>query len=85
MPNYENRCRVLSRLGNEMAPFVVGPISADAFLNYFLPPPPPPPDSPPFVKNMFEPIVDLVSNKKPEKEFYDKFVSSRFLLSRAPY
>src|SRR5258708_31219125 len=51
-PRYQNRDTILSHLTNEMGPFVVGPISTDAFLKSFLPPPLVPLASP-FVAGMF--------------------------------
>src|SRR5258708_37200033 len=60
-PRYQNRDTILSHLANEMGPFVVGPISADAFLKSFLPPPLVPLASP-FVAASFFPFpVILIS------------------------
>ena len=58
-----------------MGPFVVGPISADAFLKSFLPPPLVPLASP-FVVGMFIPLVDMLSKPETESKYYKVFVSS---------
>jgi hypothetical protein len=72
VPRYQNRDTVLCRLADEMGPFVVGPISADAFLNSFLPRPVPLVS--PFLTGMFKSLVD----QPPECEsgYYNIFVSS---------
>jgi len=58
-----------------MGPFVVGPISADAFLKSFLPPPLVPLASP-FAAGMFIPLVDMLSKPETESKYYKVFVSS---------
>jgi hypothetical protein len=64
-----------------MGPFLVGPISPEAFLNSFLPPPLVPLD-PPFVAGMFKPYIDLLpkpgkqEKSEPENKYYNVFVSS---------
>ena len=62
----------MCRLANEIGPFVVGPISVDAFLQSFLPPPIVPLVSP-FTAGMFNPLIDLLS--EPESKYYNVFVS----------
>ncbi len=74
-PRYQNRDTILSHLANEMGPFVVGPISADAFLKSFLPPPLVPLASP-FVAGMFILLVDMLSKPETESKYYKVFVSS---------
>src|SRR5258708_30605743 len=74
-PRYQNRDTILSRLSNEMGPFVVGPISTDAFLKSFLPPPLVPLASP-FVVGMFIPLVNMLSKPETESKYYKVFVSS---------
>src|SRR5260370_38444285 len=58
-----------------MGPFIVGPISADAFLKSFLPPSLVPLASP-FAVGMFIPLVDMLSKPKTESKYYKVFVSS---------
>src|SRR5258707_4167518 len=74
-PRYQNRDTILSRLANEMGPFIVGPISANAFLKSFLPSPLVPLASP-FVVGMFIPLVDMLSKPKTGSTYYKVFVSS---------
>ena len=73
VPRYQNRNTILSRLANEMYPFVVGPISADAFLNSFMPPPPVPLDSS-FAVGMFDDLINRLH--EPEIHYYKSFVRS---------
>jgi hypothetical protein len=56
-----------------MDPFVVGPLSADAFLKTFLPPPPLVLMVSPFTAGMFDPLIDLLS--EPESNHHKVFVS----------
>src|SRR5713226_8282137 len=58
-----------------MGPFVVGPISTNAFLKSFLPPPLVPLASP-FAVGMFIPLVDMLSKPETESKYYKVFVSS---------
>src|SRR5260221_14778011 len=58
-----------------MGPFVIGPISTDAFLKSFLPPPLVPLASP-FVVGMFIPLVNMLSKPETESKYYKVFVSS---------
>ncbi len=58
-----------------MGLFIVGPISADAFLKSFLPPPLVPLASP-FVAGMFIPLVDMLSKPETESKYYKVFMSS---------
>src|SRR5258708_3306383 len=74
-PRYQNRDTILSRLTNKMGPFIVGPISADAFLKSFLPPPLVPLASP-FVVGMFILLVDMLSKPETESKYYKVFMSS---------
>ncbi len=74
-PRYQNRDTILSHLTNEMGPFIVGPISADAFLKSFLPPSLVPLASP-FVVGIFIPLVDMLSKPETESKYYKVFVSS---------
>jgi hypothetical protein len=53
-----------------MHPFVVGPLSVDAFLESFLPPCS---QQSPFTAGMFNPLIDKLS--EPETTLYNKFVS----------
>jgi len=73
---YENRFTVLTRLANEMGPFVVGPIAPEVFLDLFLPPPPPPP--PPtgssVPSGMFDRYFEVLDEN--ETRWYNVFVSS---------
>lgn len=72
VPRYQNRDKILTHLASEMGPFVVGPISADAFLKSFLPPLVP--QVSPFAAGMFDPLIDVLSS--PETKYYPVFVSS---------
>src|SRR5258707_12471250 len=74
-PRYQNRDTILSHLANKMGPFIVGPISADAFLKSFLPPPLVPLASL-FAVGMFIPLVDMLSKPETESKYYKVFVSS---------
>ncbi len=74
-PRYQNRDTILSRLTNEMGLFIIGPISADAFLKSFLPPPLVPLASP-FAAGIFIPLVDMLSKPETESKYYKVFVSS---------
>ena len=58
-----------------MGPFVIGPISADAFLKSFLPSPLVPLASP-FAVGMFIPLVDMLSKPETESKYYKVFMSS---------
>lgn len=57
-----------------MSPFFVGPISAEAFLNRFLPPPSDPSSVPQFPTGLFDDFIKSLSQT--ESASYDKFVSS---------
>src|SRR5258708_13032466 len=74
-PRYQNRDTILSRLTNKMGPFIIGPISADAFLKSFLPSPLVPLASP-FAVGMFIPLVDMLSKPETESKYYKVFMSS---------
>src|SRR5713226_8364873 len=74
-PRYQNRDTILSHLANKMGPFIVGPISTDAFLKSFLPPPLVPLVSL-FAAGMFIPLVDMLSKPETESKYYKVFVSS---------
>jgi hypothetical protein len=56
-----------------MCPFVVGPISVEAFLNSFMPPPPVPLVSL-FVAGMFDDLINWLH--EPEIHYYKSFVHS---------
>jgi hypothetical protein len=71
---YENRHQVLSRLADEMGPFIVGPMASQAFLYSFLPPPPAGSSVPLFTEGMFSSFIDVL--EKTELQWYDVFVSS---------
>src|SRR5229473_8571830 len=73
-PRYQNRDTILSCLTNKMGPFIIGPISADAFLKSFLPPPLVPLASL-FVVGMFIPLVDMLSKPETKSKYYKVFVS----------
>src|SRR5258708_14920186 len=72
---YQNRDTILSHLANEMGPFIIGPISTDAFLKSFLPSPLVPLAFL-FVVEMFIPLVDMLSKPETESKYYKVFVSS---------
>src|SRR5258708_16263200 len=67
-PRYQNRDTILSHLANEMGPFVIGPISTDAFLKSFLPPPLVPLASP-FVVAMFILFFYILSKPQPKIKY----------------
>src|SRR5216684_4702794 len=74
-PRYQNRDTILSCLANKMGPFIIGPISTDAFLKSFLPPPLVPLASP-FVVGMFILLVDMLSKPETESKYYKVFMNS---------
>jgi hypothetical protein len=71
---YENRSMTLSRLTDEMSPFFVGPITAQEFLDSFLPPPPTGSSVPLFKKGMFNSVTQTLHEQ--EVKWYSVFVSS---------
>jgi hypothetical protein len=81
---YVNRARTLSQLSTEMAPFFVGPMPPEEFLDTFLPHSKQPscdaperPPVPPFKKEMFSALLGSSS----EGEMYKTFVCfTSFLL-----
>jgi hypothetical protein len=79
-PLYQNRESTLCRLAIQICPFLVGPLSADAFLKYFLPPPPVPLPSP-FVVGMFKPLIEVLSKR--ENPCYKIFVSLTHVARRS--
>ncbi|KAF8484210.1 hypothetical protein F5888DRAFT_1773518, partial [Russula emetica] len=58
---YEDRTSIFSRLATEMSPFFIGPISAEAFLNRFLPPPLDPSSVPQFPTGLFDDFIKSLS------------------------
>src|SRR5258708_18285141 len=74
-PRYQNRDTILSHLANKMGPFIVGPISTDAFLKSFLPPPLVPLVSL-FAAGIFIPLIHMVSITETESKYYKLFVTS---------
>ncbi|KAF8488574.1 kinase-like domain-containing protein, partial [Russula emetica] len=71
---YEDRTSIFSRLATEMSPFFVGPISAEAFLNRFLPPPSDPSSVPQFPTGLFDDFIKSLSQM--ESAWYDKFIEA---------
>ncbi|KAF8488032.1 hypothetical protein F5888DRAFT_1755852, partial [Russula emetica] len=71
---YEDRTSIFSRLATEMSPFFVGPISAEAFLNRFLPPPSDPSSVPQFPTGLFDDFIKSLSQT--ESASYDKFIEA---------
>ncbi|KAF8498050.1 hypothetical protein F5888DRAFT_1802953 [Russula emetica] len=57
-----------------MSPFFVGPISAEAFLNRFLPPPSDPSSVPQFPMGLFDDFIKSLSQT--ESAWYDKFIEA---------
>ncbi|KAF8494697.1 hypothetical protein F5888DRAFT_1805420 [Russula emetica] len=57
-----------------MSPFFVGPISAEAFLNRFLPPPSDPSSVPQFPTGLFDDFIKSLSQT--ESASYDKFIEA---------
>ena|SRR5258707_8559831 len=55
--NYENRLMTLSHLTDEMSPFFIGPITAQEFLDSFLPPPLTGTSVPLFEIGMFDSLI----------------------------
>lgn len=73
-PQFANRDMILSRLANEMRPFLVGPMRAQQFLELFLPGPLDPPSLPHFTEGIFKDLIKSLS--KNETKWYKVFVSS---------
>ena len=68
------RTDILSRLADEMIPYLVGPIPVKGFLDHFLPKDGS--STPTFKKGMFKELIPLIeSATEPEKKLYDPFVS----------
>ncbi len=70
----ETRSMVLSRLADEMGPFFIGPMTAQDFLDCFLPHPPAGSPVPSFTQGMFREFIQSLS--RPEVKWYDVFVST---------
>lgn len=71
---YKDRPDNLSRLADEMSPYLVGPIPVGGFLRTFLPEDGS--STPTFKKGMFKELISLIeSATEPEKKLYDPFVS----------
>ncbi len=79
-PKYEDRKGSISRLADEMIPFIVGPISAAKFLEDFLPLPSGS-SVPEFTVGMFAPLIETIRASSVETEWYNVFVSSLYLFS----